>query len=191
VKQNVNFQSDKERKLWRQSEAVLRMAQIQEQNRPGRLNNGLILASLPDGVWFTPWVRDMSYALIALTRMGHEAEARQGILAWLEARPVGLWRKDTRNLDYQISVTRYYGDGSEEADFSGQKTENCEFDDWGLALWAISEYWQKTHDRSLLSTATYRGTVYDSLRDFVVKPLLGNLDQYGQGLIVAEDSSCW
>jgi len=187
----VVFKSDQERKLWRQSETVLRMGQVQEVDRPGRINHGLILASLPDGVWFTPWVRDMAYALIALTRMGHEAEAREGIVAWFKARPMGLWRKDTRGLDYQISVTRYYGDGSEEADYSCQASENCEFDDWGLALWAISEYWQKTHDRSLLLEKTYRGTIYDTMRDYVVKPLLGNLDTCGDGLIVAEDSSCW
>jgi GH15 family glucan-1,4-alpha-glucosidase len=99
--------------------------------------------------------------------------------------------RDTRGLDYQISVTRYFGDGSEEADYSGMKTENCEFDDWGLALWAISEYWEKTHDQSLLEEKTYRGTVYQSMRDFVVKPLLGNLDACGSGFIVTEDSSCW
>jgi GH15 family glucan-1,4-alpha-glucosidase len=189
---NVHFASDKERQLWRQNETILRMAQIEEKNQEGRVNHGLILASLPDGVWFTPWVRDMSYALVALVRMGHTCEAREGIIAWFNARPVGRWRQDTRGLDYQISVTRYYGDGSEESDYSGQKTENCEFDDWGLALWAIAEYWQKTHDQSLLSEKTYRGgTVYESMRDFVVKPLLGNLDSYGDGLIVAEDSSCW
>jgi hypothetical protein len=188
----VSFVSDDERKLWRQNETILRMAQIQEDNREGRFNHGLILASLPDGVWFIPWVRDMSYALVGLTRMRHTDEAREGILALFNAHPVGLWKTDTRGADYQISVTRYYGDGSEEADYSGQKTENCEFDDWGLALWAVSEYWRKTNDLSLLNAKTYRGdTVYESMRDFIVKPLLLNMDAYDGGLIAAEDSSCW
>ncbi len=192
VEPPIHFASDREKMLWRQNETILRMAQIQEPNIQGRVNHGLILASLPDGVWFTPWVRDMSYALVGLVRMGHEREAREGILSWFNARPVGRWKQETRNLDYQISVVRYYGDGSEESDYSGQKTPNVEFDDWGLALWAISEYFERTHDDVLLSTRTYRGnTVYESMRDFVVKPLLGNMDVYKNGLIVGEDSSCW
>lgn len=188
----VTFASEKERLLWRQSETFLRMAQIQEPDTDGRHSKGLILASLPDGVWFTPWVRDMAYALVALTRMGHTAEAREAILGYFNARPVGRWKNETRGLDYQISVTRYYGDGSEEADYSGLQTPNVEFDDWGLALWTVAEYWQKTHDASLLNAKTYRGPLYESMRDYVVMPLLGNLDSSGDGgLIVAADSSCW
>lgn len=191
AKAPVHFASQKEEALWRQNETLLKMAQIQEANTAERYSHGLILASLPDGVWFTPWVRDMTYALVGLVRMGHKDEAREGILSWFNARPVGLWKKEVRNCDYQISVVRYYGNGSEEADYSGQKTPNVEYDDWGLALWAIWQYWQQTHDDSLLSEKTYRGTVYDVMRDFIVKPLLANLDKYEDGLIVAEDSSCW
>lgn len=191
IKPTVALANEKEKQLWRQNETIVKMAQIEEENTAQRFNHGLILASLPDGVWFTPWVRDMSYALVGLTIMGHNAEAREGIMSWFNARPIGRWKQDARGMDYQISLTRYYGDGSEECDFSGQKTENAEFDDWGLALWSISEYWQKTHDDSLLAEKTYRGTVYESMRDYIVKPLLGNLDPYRGGLIVAEDSSCW
>jgi GH15 family glucan-1,4-alpha-glucosidase len=192
VEPKIHFQSSNEKSLWLQNETILRMAQIQESNSNVRANHGLILASLPDGMWFTPWVRDMAYALVGLVRMGHTNEAREGILSWFNARPVGRWKDETRGLDYQISVTRYYGDGSEESDYSGKSTPNVEFDDWGLALWAISEYFDLTHDETLLSTKTYRGdTVYESMRDFVVKPLLSNLDKYNGGLIVAEDSSCW
>ena len=187
----VQFASDKERRLWRQSETILRMAQIREENNATRYNHGLILASLPEGVWFIPWVRDMAYSLVSLVRMGHLPEAKEGLMAYFNARPIGRWRKETRDLDYQISVTRYYGDGSEESDYSGQQTPNVEFDDWGLALWACSEYWHKTHDKEWLNTKTYRGSVYESMRDFIVHPLLGNLDPYGDGLIVAMDSSLW
>ena len=58
---------------------MLRMAQSREPNRPGRYGNGLIIASLPDGVWFTPWVRDMAYATVALALMGHRDEARDNL----------------------------------------------------------------------------------------------------------------
>lgn len=192
VEPKIHFQSSNEKSLWLQNETILRMAQIQESNSDTRSNHGLILASLPDGMWFTPWVRDMAYALVGLVRMGHTEEAKEGILSWFNAHPVGRWKHETRGLDYQISVTRYYGDGSEESDYSGKSTPNVEFDDWGLALWAVSEYFERTHDEKLLTTKTYRGdTVYESMRDFVVKPLLDNLDKYNDGLIVAEDSSCW
>jgi GH15 family glucan-1,4-alpha-glucosidase len=186
-----HFASKNERHLWRQNETILRMAQIQEPNIPGRFSHGLILASLPDGVWFTPWVRDMAYSVVGLVKMGHLAEAREGILAYFNARPMGRWRHETRGADYQISVTRYFGDGSEEADYSGQLTPNVEFDDWGLALWAVSEYFQTTHDIAFLSTPTYRGPLYKSMRDYVVKSLLANMDKWGDGLIVTKDSSLW
>ena len=188
----VSFKSEEEKRLWRQNETFLRMSQIQEPNNEKRTGRGLILASLPDGVWFTPWVRDMAYAVVGLIKMGHLEEAKRGLLAWFNAHPVGKWKRETRNLDYQISVTRYFGDGSEEADYSGLKTPNVEFDDWGLALWAVSEYFDKTKDLDFLNTKTYRGcTVYESMKDFIVSPLFGNLDKFEDGLIVTADSSLW
>ena len=63
----VDFRSDKERRLWRQSEVMLRMAQSREPNRAGRYGNGLIVAALPD-VYSTPWARDMAWATVALAR---------------------------------------------------------------------------------------------------------------------------
>ncbi|MBX9569470.1 MAG: hypothetical protein K2X77_11275 [Candidatus Obscuribacterales bacterium] len=192
VKPNVTFRSDDEKKLWRQNETFLRMSQIQEANTAKRFSNGLILASLPDGMWFTPWVRDMAYAVVGLIKMGHLEEAKKGLLSWFNSRPVGKWKRETRNLDYQISVTRYFGDGSEEADYSGLKTPNVEFDDWGLALWAVAEYFEKTKDFDFLNTKTYRGcTVYECMKDFIVTPLFGNLDKFDDGLIVTADSSLW
>ncbi len=56
-------------------------------------------------------------------------------------------------------------------------------------------------DPALLETPTYRGTLYESARDYVAKPLLANLEKHGgekhggekhvQGLIVAADTSIW
>ncbi|HEV2215065.1 MAG TPA: glycoside hydrolase family 15, partial [Terracidiphilus sp.] len=100
VKPSVHFASPQERHLWRQSEVMLRIAQCREPNRPGRYSNGLIVASLPDGVWFTPWVRDMAWATVALARMGHQQEARAALLAYFNARPTGLMRAETSNADY-------------------------------------------------------------------------------------------
>jgi GH15 family glucan-1,4-alpha-glucosidase len=191
VKPAVRFASEEERHLWRQSEVMLRIAQSREPNRPGRYSNGLIVASLPDGVWFTPWVRDMAYATIALARMGHREEARAALLAYFNAQPTGKMRAETRGVDYQISVVRYFGDGSEEPFFTMEGSTNIEFDDWGLALWVLGEYLRKYDDPALLRIPTYRGPLYESARDYVVKPLLANLERYEQGAIVAADTSIW
>lgn len=188
----VKFESEDEKKLWRQSETITRMAQIREENRPGRYNNGFINASLPNGEWFIPWVRDMAYAIVSMSEVGHTDEARKGLMAYFQAHPVGLEKSETRGQDYQISVVRYFGNGSEEADKSGEKTPNVELDNWGLALWAASEYYKKTGDVSLLKERTYRGNnVYESMRDYVMTPLEKNLDAFGNGKIVAADSSPW
>jgi GH15 family glucan-1,4-alpha-glucosidase len=191
VKPAVRFASEEERHLWRQSEVMLRIAQSREPNRPGRNSNGLIVASLPDGVWFTPWVRDMAYATVALARMGHRQEARAALLAYFNAQPTGKMRAETRGADYQISVVRYFGDGSEEPFFTMEGSTNIEFDDWGLALWALGEYVRQYDDPELLQAATYRGGLYESARNYVVRPLLANLEKYDQGSIVAADTSIW
>jgi GH15 family glucan-1,4-alpha-glucosidase len=191
VKPAVIFANEKERQLWRQSEVMLRMAQSREPNRPGRNNNGLIVAALPDGVYFTPWVRDMACALVAFVRMGHKDEARAGLLAYFNAQPTGKMRAETAGADYQISVVRYFGDGSEEPFFTQEGATNIEFDDWGLALWVLGEYERKFDDAALLKVATYRGPLYESARDYVVRPLIENLEAYDGGLIVAADTSIW
>jgi hypothetical protein len=191
VQPTVHFASDAERHLWRQSEVLLRLAQSREPNRPGRHSNGLIVASLPDGLWFTPWVRDMAFAAVALARMGHRAEARAAVLAYFNAQPTGRLRAQTGGADYQISVVRYFGDGSEEPFFTEEGSTNIEFDNWGLALWVLGTYLRQTHDTALLRAPTYRGPLYPSARDFVVKPLFANLESYGPGQIVTADTSIW
>jgi GH15 family glucan-1,4-alpha-glucosidase len=47
------------------------------------------------------------------------------------------------------------------------------------------------NDAALLATPSYRGQVYKSARDFVVKPLLANLETHDHGLIVDADTSIW
>jgi hypothetical protein len=183
--------SESERHVWRQSEVMLRMAQSREPNWPGRNGNGLIVASLPDGVWFTPWVRDMAWATVALARMGHKNEARAALLAYFNAQPTGKMREQTEDADYQVSVVRYFGNGAEEPFFTMEGSTNIEFDDWGEVLWALGEYLNRYDDPALLATPTFRGRLYESARDYVVKPLLKNLEQYDDGLIVSADTSIW
>jgi len=190
AKPTVHFASEKERHLWRQSETMLRIAQSREPNRPGRYGNGLIVAALPD-VFSTPWVRDMAWATVALARMGHQAEARAAILAYFNARPTGKMRKAVNGADYQISVARYFGNGEEEPFFTQEGSTNIEFDDWGEVLWVLGEYLRKYDDPALLKTETHRGPLYESARDFIVRPLLANTEPFGGGRIVAADTSIW
>jgi len=191
VKPKIHFTDEKERHLWRQSEVMLRIAQCREPNRPGRWGNGFIVASLPDGVWSTPWVRDMAWATVALAQMGHRAEARAALLAYFNARPTGKMRSETADADYQVSVVRYWGNGEEEPFFTMEGSTNVEFDDWGEVLWALGEYLRRYDDSELLRMPAFRGKVHESARDFVVKPLLANLERYGNGAIVAADTSIW
>jgi hypothetical protein len=188
---SVHFKTDNERHLWRQSEIMLRMAQCREPNRPGRHGNGMIVAALPDGLWFTPWVRDMAYSTMAFVRMGHRDEARAALLAWFNAQPTGKMKDRVAGADYQISVVRYFGDGSEEPFFTMEGGTNIEYDDWGLALWVLGEYTRQYNDTALLAAPTFRGPLYESARDYVARPLLKNLEPFQQGLIVAADTSIW
>jgi GH15 family glucan-1,4-alpha-glucosidase len=100
-------------------------------------------------------------------------------------------RPETKGADYQVSVVRYFGDGSEEPFFTQEGSTNIEFDDWGEVLWLLGEYLQKYDEPDLLSTPTYRGSMYESARDYVVKPLLANTEKYHDGLIMAADTSIW
>jgi GH15 family glucan-1,4-alpha-glucosidase len=75
--------------------------------------------------------------------------------------------------------------------FTMEGATNIEFDDWGLALWVLGEYLNKYDDPALLKTQTYRGTVYESAKNFIVNPLLANMEKYDQGLIVDPDTSIW
>lgn len=121
--------SPSELRVWRQSESVLRMAQCREP-APSR---GQILASLPPGIWWIAWVRDMAYSIAALARSGHTMEAGLGIDFWRNAR-VGNYRQYVGH-DYYVSVVRYYGNGEEWSD-SDANGPNIEFDGFGLAAWA-------------------------------------------------------
>ena len=86
---------------------------------------------------------------------------------------------------------RYFGNGAEEPFFTQEGATNIEYDDWGLALWVLGEYMRKFDDPHLLTTATYRGLLYPSARDFIVKSLLRNFESYGGGEIVVADTSIW
>ncbi|MDB4955238.1 MAG: hypothetical protein JWO36_2807 [Myxococcales bacterium] len=179
-----------ELKIWRQAESVLRMGQVREtwQDSPRRKNNGMILASLPPGGWHTGWVRDATYAVAALARTGHYDRAKAALDFFLNA-DAGRYSSFVANQPYRISTVRYYGDGQEEADYSGSPTRNIEIDGWGLFLWGARTYVDSSADTAWLSAMTKKGdTVYDAIRAGVAEPLAANLEQTGMAIA---DASIW
>jgi GH15 family glucan-1,4-alpha-glucosidase len=187
--------SDDEKKLWRQGEAVLRMGQVREANTATRKNHGMVLASLPIGEWHTGWVRDATYAVTALARMGHLDEARLALDFFLNAfemNPggIGKYKSYVNNQDYRISVVRYYGTGEEEAD-TNQDGPNVETDGWGLVLWAARQYVEAAGADGVawLEKPTFKGTVWETLLNGLAKPIEGNLEQ--PTFIMGKDSSIW
>ena len=190
--------SDNEKKLWRQSESVLRMGQVREANSESpirRRNHGMMLASLPIGEWHTGWVRDATYAVVALARMGHLEEARMALDFFLNAFEMnpggaGKYKSYVQNQPYRISVVRYYGSGEEEAD-TNQDGPNVETDGWGLVLWAARQYVEAAGAGGVawLDKPTYSGSTWDTLLNGIAKPIEGNLEQGTS--IMGKDSSIW
>jgi len=177
--------------IWRQSEMVLRMSQILEpySESPRRKNHGMVLASLPPGGWHTGWVRDATYALTAMARSGHADMAKKGVNFFLDA-DAGRYPEFVNNAHgYRVSTVRYYGDGEEEADYSGHSTRNIEIDGWGLVLWSARQYLEASNDTGWLAETTKKGdTVYDALREGIAEPLAKNMETAGMAMA---DSSIW
>ena len=196
----VKFANEEEQHVWRQSEAVLRMGQVREPNKydnshpvatqPIRTSNGMMLASLSPGSWATGWVRDATYSTVAWARSGHFAEARDSLNFFLNAAPVGEYKMYLGNYDYRISVTRYFGSGEEEADYSEQATPNVETDGWGLVLWAARQYVQDSKDLDWLNSQTAYGKVYDVLKAGVAGAIESQLED-APNRIMKPDSSIW
>jgi GH15 family glucan-1,4-alpha-glucosidase len=139
---NISF---KERNVVEQSISILKMSQVPD-NEIFPYSHGQIMASLRPGLWHIAWVRDGSYAIQAMTRLGMYAEARKGLEFMLKA-PSGHLKhyvytdgKDYGpGVDYQVSLTRYFGNGLEECD-SNDYGPNIEYDDFGLFLCAFTDY---------------------------------------------------
>lgn len=176
-------------KTWRQGETTLRMGQVREPYSANRKNYGMMLASLPPGEWHTGWVRDACFGIVALARAGHHKEAREGVEFFLNATDVGYYKSYVSNQNYRVSVVRYFGNGREEADYSGQPTPNVETDGWGMVLWTARQYVEASGDVAWLNTMTKQGTtVYQELVNGIAKPLEANLETNG---IVKADSGIW
>jgi hypothetical protein len=175
--------------VWRQAEAILRMAQVREPwtEIPKHKAEGMVLAALPPGEWHIGWVRDAQYATVALARSGHLAEAQSALDFFLDAE-ADRYMQYAR-VPYRISVTRYFGDGQEESDWNTDGP-NVEFDGWGTYLWAARTFVDNSADASWLTGQTRAGeTRWAVLRDLIAEPILANVD--GNNGLVGPDTSIW
>lgn len=169
--------------VWRQSTAVLRMAQVREEG-PGK---GQILASLPPGIWNIAWPRDGAYATVGLVRSGHLDEAR-AFLDFIVEADAGHYAAELGIDDYLVSACRYTGDGVEESDGAtcpdgSDAGPNIELDDFGLFLWAYGEYAAARPDDPWLDAT--RARVLAGVADPLVALIDGNRD------LLVPDSSIW
>ena len=141
-----------EKNLYEQSITVLKMAQVTE-NEIFPKAKGQVLASLPPGVWSITWLRDGMYSLLGLNAAGLYEESKKLLSFFLNAESnfykSFIWEdgKDYGvGVDYQISVTRYFGIGKEESDFNDQGP-NIELDGFGFFLYTFSDYINKSGDK--------------------------------------------
>ncbi len=144
--------SSQERNVIEQSISFLKMAQVSDKEI-FPYSHGQILASLRPGLWHVAWVRDGSYAIQAMTRLGMYAEAKKGLEFMLKASS-GHYKhyihKDGKDYgvgsDYQISVCRYFGNGKEESTYGDGP--NIEYDNFGLFLCAFADYVSSSKDKA-------------------------------------------
>ncbi|CUS77571.1 Glycosyl hydrolases family 15 [Candidatus Kryptonium thompsonii] len=180
---NLENLTKKEIELFKQSLAVIKMAQCREKGSP----YGQILASLPPGEWTYTWVRDGVYAINALIELGYFDEARAALEFMLKAK-VGSYKNFIHKgkdygvkKDYKITVCKYYGNGIEESDHN-EDGPNIELDGFGLFLWTFGNYVEKSGDLDF--AITYWDTVTTKIADV----LISSIDNYG---VIRAESGPW
>lgn len=160
-----------QRNVYEQSIAVLKMAQV-SQSEIFLKGRGQMLASLPPGVWSICWLRDGMYALLGLNSAGLFDEAKKLLTFYLTA-DAGYYKnfvwKDGKDygvgVDYQISVTRYFGIGKEESDFNDQGP-NIELDGFGFFLYTFSDYINRSGDKKFFND--YNKLVSEKVADALI-----------------------
>jgi len=175
-----------ETKLWRQSEAILRMGQIREALQANRKNHGMMLAALPVGEWHTGWIRDGLYGTVALAKLAHYAEAKLAVEMVLGADNSFFASANYLKHPYRVSTCRYFGNGLEEADWNNDGP-NLETDGWGLLLWAARMVLEYSCDLAWLDKTTWRGdTIFEALTE-----VAGDIEEHLQGDLPEGDASIW
>lgn len=148
--------STDERNIIEQGVSILKMSQVGEKEI-FPLSHGQVLASLRPGVWAISWVRDASFAIEAMSKLGMYDEAKKALEFMLNAKPTDQYVHYTFTdgkdygigVPYIVSVTRYFGNGREESDYN-EKGPNIEIDDFGLFLTAVYHYVSESGDKNFL-----------------------------------------
>lgn len=146
---------------------------------------GAVLASLPPGEWTYAWVRDGSYAAVALSELGLTAQSRAALSFFLDAEGGRFqsWNELQPSFpSYVVSLTRYSGFGVEETDFN-DFGPNLEFDGFGLVLWALREHERRTGDTTLVDAR------WADISTRIADPLVALIEP-STGLL-KKDSSIW
>ncbi len=173
--------------LYRRSLMLLRMAQSRQPNASGPQDGagtglaprGQIVASLPPGQWNITWPRDQAYAGVALAAAGRLDMAKAALEFVLRGK-AGQYQAEVGG-PYRVSVTRYWGGGTEESDIN-EFGPNIELDGFGLVLWQAGRYLQASADSEFLAQW------WPVLRDLIAEPLRKSVDATG---LVKPDSSIW
>ncbi len=176
-----------ERNVIEQSVSLFKMSQVSDKEIYP-YSHGQIMASLRPGLWHLAWVRDGSYAIEAMTRLGMYEEARKGLEFMLKA-PSNRFKhyiyRDGEDygpgVDYQISLTSYHGNGHEDCDFN-EFGPNIEFDNYGLFLTAYCDYIQHSGDEQFFRK--WHDTISHLVGDVILHIRSGN------GMVKA-DSGPW
>ena len=175
--------SSSQKKIFKQSLSILKMGQCRENGK----SYGQILASLPPGMWNICWIRDAAYALNGLILSNHYEEAKKALEFFLNAE-CGKYvdfkvagEQCGLGSPYQISVCRYFGNGSEESD--GGDDPNIELDGFGLFLWVMEKYIDYSGDEIFLKK--HWPVISEKIADILVL----NIDKKYN--LIRRDSSIW
>lgn len=143
--------SGDERNAIEQSIVVLKMSQVSDKEVLPH-SHGQIMASLRPGLWHMAWVRDGSFAIQAMTRLGMYDEARKGLEFMLKA-PANRYQHYIHTdgidygpgMDYQIALMAYYGNGTDDY-CATENGPNIEYDNFGVFLIAFMDYIKRSND---------------------------------------------
>lgn len=167
----------------RQSAAFIKMAQCRE---PGP-SKGQIVNSLSRNSSKIATPREMSYAIIALSRMGYFTTAKSALNFMLRAGG-GQFEKFRYEQNewgmgqpYLISLSYYAGMGYERARFIGGNPI-LHYDGQSLFLWALMEYFKHSTD------IDYIARNWQMIKQLVIDPLVHSIDETG---LIRKDSGWW
>lgn len=177
-----------EKQVFEQGISILKMSQAgAAEVLP--LAKGQVVASLRPGVWAICWVRDGAFAIEAMSRLGMYKEAKNALEFMLHATPTNQFvhyiHTDGKDygagVPYIISLTRYFGNGREECDYTTDGGPNIELDDLGLFLTAVYHYVNESGDMAFL-------TKWDNELRKVGNAIIHNITEKG---MLRRDSGPW